>query len=130
MANTKEEITLLIVDDQAGIRCLLKDFLKNQFTNVLTAENGRETLEIFEKQPVDLVLLDVNMPGIDGLTTLGLLRERGYDCSVILMTGLGEYKDVKQKTCELGVSGVLVKPFDLHELEQLIGSSLSPAKEE
>ena len=130
LANLKEEMKVLVVDDQAGIRCLMEEFLKSQFEFVLTAQSGRETLKILECEPVDLILLDVNMPGIDGLTTLGLLRERGYDCPVVLMTGLGEDQVFEQKLKELKVSGVLTKPFDFYELTQTIACSLSLAKEE
>lgn len=126
----KKEIRVLVVDDQAGIRCLLAEFLEKQFTNVLTAPDGRETLRIFEQELVDLVLLDVSMPGMDGLTTLRLLRERGYDCPVILMTGWGEHTDVEERAGELGVIGVLTKPFELVELKQLIFATLSLTEEE
>jgi CheY-like chemotaxis protein len=130
LANLRDDMTVLVVDDQAGIRFLVAEFLKNQFELVLTAQSGRETLNILEREPVDLVLLDVNMPGIDGLTTLGLLRERGYNCPVVLMTGLEEDAGFVKKIEELRVTGVLTKPFDLYELKQLIARSLSSVKEE
>lgn len=126
--NEEKTSSVLIVDDQAGITRLLAEVLKPEFSRVLTATSGQETLAIIAEERVSLLLLDVNMPGLDGLSVLKLLRNQGFDGPVILMTGFGEQVFSQQEMARLKVSGVLAKPFDLNELHQMIASCLSGAK--
>ena len=79
--------TILIIDDEESIRHLLREVLEKAGHKVLEASNGREGLEVYQKHPADLVIMDLLMPDTDGLeTTLQLTREY-VDAKVIAITG-------------------------------------------
>ena len=67
---------VLVCDDEKDIVAALKIYLEAEGYHVLTAFNGREALEVFAREPVDLILLDIMMPGMDGITTMSRLREQ------------------------------------------------------
>jgi len=81
--------TILIVDDEENIRLSLKGGLEDEGYNTLMAPSGEDAIKIIEKQDVDLILLDIWMPGKDGLQILEDLKSNGYTVPVIIMTGHG-----------------------------------------
>ncbi|MBC8009912.1 MAG: response regulator [Burkholderiales bacterium] len=104
--------TLLIVDDEHFMRRLLQFALVRTGARILLAENGHAALAVLASEPVDLMVIDVNMPGIDGFATVAALRADAKHATlpVIMMTagGLG---DVRSKAAELGVAAFFTKPF-------------------
>ena len=113
------EHTLLIVDDSQVLRGQVVDFMKGTglFTNYLEAENGLEGFKVLLNNDVDVVLCDLEMPGMDGLKFLGMhnAREELKDIPVIMLTGHGE-SEKKIKGLEQGASDYITKPFDAGEL--------------
>jgi len=107
------EHTLLVVDDNQENRDLLSRRLRKRGFAVLTAEDGQRALEIVETQQVDLVLLDVMMPGLDGLQVLKILRERPAtaELPVIMATAKSESEDIVE-ALELGANDYVTKPLD------------------
>ena len=106
-----EDTLILIVDDEARMRKLIKDFLVAKNFKIIEAKDGEEALEVFElnKNKINLVLLDVMMPKIDGWTVLRKIRQESQ-VPVIMLTARGEEQD-ELFGFELGVDEYISKPF-------------------
>jgi len=114
---------ILIVDDEQNIRRILSLLLKEQKHEVLEAISGEEALELAPKFKPELVLLDLNMPGIDGLTTLRHLLEWKADLDVIMITAFGTIRSAVE-AMRHGAFDYLTKPFDNDELMMLVDRAL------
>ena len=101
--------SILIVEDELRIRFLLRDYLIKDNFNVFEASNGQEGLFMISSQKIDLVLLDIMMPVMDGLTMLEKLREVST-VPVILLTAKGEEED-KLQGYDFGADDYVTKPF-------------------
>lgn len=106
---------VLVVDDQYGIRVLLKEVFSRDGFSVYQAENGQVALEMIPEIRPDLILLDMKMPGMDGIEFLRRLRKIQPMPKVIMMTAYGEL-DMVQEATKLGASAHLTKPFDIVKL--------------
>ncbi len=117
--------TILIIDDEESIRNLLREVLEKANHRVLEASDGQEGLTLYQQNKVDLVLMDILMPGTDGLeTTLQLTREY-LDAKVIAMTGAQGDKNFLDVAKLFGARRVFEKPFDLDKLVQAINEELA-----
>ncbi|MCT2535747.1 response regulator transcription factor [Aquibacillus koreensis] len=105
---------VLIVDDEAQMRMLLRIHLQDSY-QLLEASNGYEAIELVEKEPVDIVLLDIMMPNLDGKQVCKKIRTFNKDIPIILLTALNESKD-KVEGLTIGADDYVVKPFDPEEL--------------
>ena len=104
--------TIMLVDDSTSIRNILKNALVGEYT-ISEAENGLKALDKSKTETVDLFLLDVNMPEMDGLTLLAEIRKLPqYATTPILMLTTETKDELKQRGRELGASGWIVKPCD------------------
>ena len=120
--------TILVVEDNPDISDLLtKDFLPNLGYVTLHAASGEEALAIIEKTAPDLIIMDFNLPGIDGVTTLRRLSERGLSIPAILVTAHGS-EAVAVDAFRLGIRDYLTKPLDLDELVEAINSAFRSAR--
>ena len=108
-----------MVDDQEDICRLLLRGLALEGFEVAAARSGREALAIVEKEPPDLIVLDLAMPEMDGLETLRGIRERGGNPKVVVLTAYGTAQRLREATA-LGVSEFLGKPFDLDRLIRVV----------
>ena len=113
--------SLLVVDDDATIRHSLADALSDDDTEVLLADSAEGALALIGAGPVDVVLSDIRMPGLDGLQFLKLLRERALHIDVILMTAFDDMPTVVAAMRE-GAVEFLVKPLELHTLRRVLDS--------
>ena len=100
---------ILIVEDEIRIRFLLRDYFQKEGFLVYEAENGKEALEIFKNNKIDLIILDIMMPVMDGLTTLEKIREVST-IPVILLTAKGQEED-KLQGYDFGADDYITKPF-------------------
>lgn len=120
--------TILIVDDEDDIREVAEMCfdIDGQWT-VLTASSGRRALEIAEKTPPDVILMDVMMPDMDGPTTVGVLRQNPStsDIPVILLTAKVQASD-REQFSDLDIHGVIAKPFDPMNLAVEVAEKLGP----
>lgn len=121
MSNKDKKI--LIVDDQYGIRILLHEVLDKEGYTIFQAPNGQTALKIVEEEKPDLVLLDMKIPGMDGLEILRHIRTIEPDTKVIMMTAYGELDLIKEATV-LGAITHFTKPFDIDELRQAVNEQL------
>jgi DNA-binding NtrC family response regulator len=115
--------TILVVDDEIQISDLLRDFLTQEGYQVLTAANGVEAISLGKENRLDLALLDLKMPGMDGIEVFQKLREVKKDIGVIILTGYGTLKTAKQ-AMRLGAYDYLTKPFDLGLVKSVIREAL------
>jgi len=120
-------LTLLIADDEPNIRKTLARVLSLEGYHLLQAGNGREALECLRQNAVDLVLLDVLMPELDGLQALGALREEQPDVPVIMMSGHATIESAVQAT-RLGALDFLEKPLSTDKLLLAVSNALRFAR--
>lgn len=111
--------TLLIVDDQQGIRLLLKEVFEREGYRTMIAGSGKEALELTQHSCPDMVLMDMKMPGMDGIELLKRLKNRNQQCKVIMMTAYGEM-GVVEESMNWGVMRHFTKPFDVFELRDAV----------
>ncbi|SDI47430.1 response regulator [Natribacillus halophilus] len=115
---------VMVVDDKEGIRTLLKEVLQEEGYQVEEAANGWDALESVRKTKYDLILLDVKIPGINGVEVLKKMRAEDIMTRVMIMTAYEEmntYGDLK----ELGVSQVFSKPFDIREVLRKVNQHMA-----
>src|SRR5690606_24359296 len=112
---------LLIVDDQNGIRVLLHEVFSSEGYETFQASNGRIALDIVKNDQPDLVLLDMKIPGMDGLEILKHIRKIDTEIKVIMMTAYGELDMIKE-AMELGALQHFTKPFDIDELRLAVNA--------
>jgi len=119
-------MNILIVDDELGIREVIKEYCLNENYNVFEAENGIIALELIERNKIDIIILDIMMPKMDGYTTLTKIRKK-YDIPVIMLSARSEEYD-KLQGFDLGVDDYVTKPFSPKELIARIKAVLSRNK--
>ena len=117
------EARVLVVEDESRLRELLQRALAGWGFEVAVARSGEEALRLNDAQPFDIVILDLNLPGMDGLDALRQLRERGKPLQAIVLTGFASIDAAKQAV-HLDVVEFLTKPCHLGELEQALDRAL------
>ena len=115
------KIKLLIADDHPLLRNGIVSLLKSEesFVVVATAGNGNEVLELVAKKNIDVCLLDINMPGMDGMDTARLLKEKKPEIKIIILTTYND-REIISELVHIGVSGYLLKNSDKQELVEAI----------
>lgn len=115
--------TILIVDDDDLICQLLRDLLSRNELSVIVALDGFEALKALSAQPVDVVLTDVNMPGMNGIVLMEEIKKISPDLPVIVMTGWGT-EDIAVKALQGGAFNFCRKPFNVHEIVRIVKKGL------
>ena len=114
---------ILIVDDQQGIRLLLNEVFKKEGFHTHLAANGFDALKIAQSQKLDCVLLDMKLPGMDGIEILTHLKEAQLDLPVFMMTAYVE-QDLIEQAKSLGVAKYFMKPFNIFEVRDEVKNTL------
>lgn len=125
-------VKVLIVDDEKLERVLISNSVeweKNGFEVIGEAGNGEEALEFFDMNQPDLILTDINMPFMDGVTFAQHIRERSKNCHIIMLTGYREF-EYARKAVALGVDEFLVKPINAMEVTRAAVASREKIKTE
>ena len=107
--------TILIVDDQAKIRRLIDIYLRREGFHTVQAADGAAVLPILEAQKVDLIIMDIMMPQMDGYQLVKQLRSNGILTPVLMATAKTQFSDKKQGF-EMGADDYMTKPLDMEEL--------------
>ena len=110
---------ILTVDDQMGIDSFFYEFFTARNYEVFNAQNGKEALKIVRKEKPRIILLDINMAGMDGIETLEKIREIDKDAIIIMVTGVKD-EDVAKKAKELGADDYITKPLSLEYLDKVV----------
>jgi two-component system nitrogen regulation response regulator NtrX len=115
--------TILIVDDEPGVRSSLSGVLRDEGYSVEAVSTGEACLDRVTRGPVDLIVLDVWMPGMDGLATLARLRERHVDTQVVLISGHGSIESAV-KAIKLGAFDFVEKPLSIDKTLLVVRNAL------
>src|SRR4030042_417456 len=115
--------TILIVDGELGARQSLEVILEEDY-QVVTAENGEEALEILQKEPVDLILLDVNMPDMDGLEVLRKIKGQDEEIDVIMVSALNLARKAVD-AIKLGAYDYITKPYEPEDILSTVNRVIS-----
>ncbi len=110
-----DAFNVLFVDDEVEFLDTLLKRMKKRNVNVSGVKSGEEAIKFVDQDPVDVVVLDVRMPGMDGIETLRLLKKRDPLIEVIMLTGHANV-EVAVEGMELGAFDYLMKPMDIDEL--------------
>lgn len=119
--------TVFVIDDEENIRIMAADMLTDSGYNVITSGDGEEALKIFRQSAdkMDLVLLDMIMPGIDGPEILNRLKELKPDVKVILSSGISA-EDVPEDMLQSETVEFIEKPYLIEELLVKINNMIQP----
>ena len=117
-------VNVLIVDDLAFIKIVLRDILeKAGFRVVGEASNGDEAIRVYLDKRPDVVLMDITMPGMDGLTALKKIREHDPKARIIICSALGQQRLIVQ-AIQLGAKDFIVKPFQPQRIVSALKKAL------
>ena len=114
---------MLIVDDELPVRAVLTEFFETRGYAVSTAADGHEALAAFTRERPDVVLLDMQMPGMDGRQVLKRLREADADVAVIMVTA-NEDLGLARETLAVGAFDYVAKPFDFEHLAKAVSAAV------
>src|SRR5437773_12330693 len=115
--------SILIVDDEPGVRTALSGVLRDEGYTVDAVSSGEAGLERVTRGPVDLIVLDVWLPGMDGLATLGRLRERQVDAQVVMISGHGNIESAV-RAIKMGAFDFVEKPLSLEKTVLVVRNAL------
>lgn len=115
---------ILVVDDKYGVRRMLLETFREEQHEVEVAENGAEALRIFIASEPNLILMDLKMPGMNGIETLRQIRALDCQVDVIMMTAYEGIQNMAQ-THDLGILYYVSKPFDLYDLRERVREILN-----
>ena len=123
--SVREHKRLLLIDDDPNLILLVKDYLEFRGYEVVTAENGREALDVLEQDIPDMIICDVMMPEMDGYTFVNHVREdeRTSWIPVLFLSAKGQSQD-RVKGLNIGADVYMVKPFEPEELVAQVEASL------
>jgi two-component system, response regulator, stage 0 sporulation protein F len=112
---------ILVADDEMSIRLLYSEELREEGYEVFTASNGKEALEVVNKEPLDLIILDIKMPEMSGIEVLRQIKEKYPNLPVLLSSAYSEYK---QDFGTWASEEYLVKSSDLEDLKAAVRKHL------
>ena len=112
-------VRIMIIEDDEEMRSLLKDFFEEEGFETDSVSNGIDALRMLSKDHVDLIISDVQMPGLTGLDILPRIRRLKPETPIIVMTAYGS-NDVRNKSLERGATTYFEKPIRLSQLRTLI----------
>jgi DNA-binding NarL/FixJ family response regulator len=126
--SVREHKRLLLIDDDPNLILLVKDYLEFRGYEVITAENGREALEVLEQEIPDMIICDVMMPEMDGYAFVNQVRqeERTSWIPILFLSAKGQSQD-KIKGLNIGADVYMVKPFEPEEVVAQVEASLKQA---
>ena len=120
-------VNIMVVEDDPNTRKLMQAILSQNGYDVILAENGEDALEVLDKKHVDLIVLDIMMPKMDGYQFTEILRDSNFDLPILMVTAKETPQD-KRKGFIIGTDDYMVKPFDEEELILRIAALLRRSK--
>ncbi|MBI3371868.1 MAG: response regulator [Betaproteobacteria bacterium] len=118
---------ILVIDDEEIVRLSYLRSLKGPHCKVSSALNGEEGLGAMERDPFDVVLLDLRMPGMDGITVLRKIKEKWPECEVVVITGYPSIESAKEAV-RLGAHNYLVKPVGPDDVVNAANGAMTQKK--
>ena len=114
---------IMIVDDDKNLRRTLQVILEDQGLDVISAEDGFEAIKMASENQIDLILMDMRMPGMDGVEAFSEIRQILPDCTVVMITGHAT-EDQIQYALSKGVKTCLSKPLSIEQLLETVSEML------
>jgi len=121
-----KKTNILVIDDEAGIGDILQKILVKEGHDVLTATNGKDGIKHVKKSNVDLVILDIKMPEMDGIEVLEKIHEIDKNIVVIMLTAYGTLGTARE-AMRLGAYDYITKPFDNEFVTAMVREGLESA---
>jgi len=110
---------ILYVEDENDSREFFSQLLQDYCTNLFIAKDGQEGLELYKKNPIDVVLTDITMPKMNGLEMSKKILEIDEDAYIVVLSAYGE-SDFLHKAIDIGIHNYLLKPIDIEKLEDVL----------
>ncbi|MDD5120336.1 MAG: response regulator [Candidatus Omnitrophica bacterium] len=120
---------ILIVDDEAPVRDLFEDLLKEEDCHTVACASGEEALELIKKDNFDVVLLDIKLPGMSGLEALKHIRDLNNSLPVVMITGFGYDDDLIARSKQFSCSGYIGKNMPVAQIIVTLKQFIKNAKE-
>ncbi len=117
-----EQINILIADDDTNLTETLSDVLEEKGYNVVTVDSGEKAVAEVRSRRFDLALIDIMMPGMNGVETLREIKKANHNVTTMIMTGHSALEGVVSEAIDAGVDGVLYKPFEIDTIVEMIES--------
>lgn len=130
MESDRENKTILVVDDDRPVREAMQEIIEAMGYEVLTADRASEGIQVIERASVDVLLLDIHMPGAHGHHMLRFLKERNKPIPPTIVVSGSLKGDLLPELIQLGVNGIVAKPFTAHRLRTEIDRLLGKVSEE
>ncbi len=118
---------ILVADDDRTIAHLIKEIIERRGSTALVAYDGEQAFQIFNNFKVDLIITDLKMPHVDGMSLIKMIRELNTDIPIIIITGYGSDRNYSLAQ-SYGVTDFLSKPCSVVEISRAIDSALSQSK--
>jgi CheY-like chemotaxis protein len=124
---------ILVIDDDDLVRATIRQMLETKGFDVVMASDGQRALRVLDDERIDVILVDIFMPGMDGLETIRAFRQRTPEIAIVAMSGTKFYEgtasapDFLLMATKLGANASLRKPFRSRELIDAIETCLGPA---
>ena len=129
MSGDSEKIKIAVIDDCKSMVAMLKEFLESRDFTVFVAYDGYSGLDIVEKELPDVIILDIFMPGMDGIEMLNELKKNDDTKEIPIIFLTGRYAEVdKEQAMKVGADAYLTKPYSDYELINEINSVLEKKK--
>jgi CheY-like chemotaxis protein len=125
-----ENSCILVADDNELVMTLLTELLENHGYHVKQAADGGEAVEIVKQGQIDMAILDIKMPVLDGLESLRRIKKIDENLPVLMITGDGDGGEVRRTLVEYGAFGCITKPFRILEVMKAIQGVLQSQKRE
>ena len=116
---------VLIADDDRTIANLIREIVERRGSNALVAYDGEQALKIFENVKVDLIITDLKMPNLDGMSLIKMVRQKFSDIPIIIITGYGS-DETYALAQSYGIAGFLSKPCSVVDISRAIEQALQP----
>lgn len=120
--------TILVVDDAAFMRMMIRDILAKEGYTIHEAVNGRDAIEKFDEVQPDLVTMDITMPELDGISALRTIRESNPSARILMVSAMGQQKMIVE-ALEAGALDFLVKPFQPTKVLETVKKCLQAASD-
>ncbi len=123
-----DQKNILVVDDDTGVRTVFSSILRKEGYRVTAVKNGYEAIKVIDKESFDLALVDLRMPGLDGIQVLERIRSRRPQTRVIIYSAYGLVEDAVE-AMRKGATDYLNKPFSPNELELNVKKALEKSRD-
>lgn len=123
-----DQKNILVVDDDTGVRTVFSSILRKEGYRVTAVKNGYEAIKVIDEESFDLALVDLRMPGLDGIQVLERIRSRRPQTRVIIYSAYGSVEDAVE-AMRKGAADYLNKPFSPNELEVSVKKALEKSRD-